>query len=838
MKKLFTVAMVLLVGHAFGQIESPEKFLGYKLGDRFTRHHKMIDYYEHVAEKSEMVQLSEYGRTNEQRPLVTAIISTKENLNNLESIRKNNLALASGKGGTAGTAIVWLSYNVHGNEASSLDASLKTLYNLVNSPEALDWLQNTVVILDPCINPDGRERYVNNYYETTAIEPNPSGDAKEHHEPWPGGRANHYLFDLNRDWAWQTQVESKQRMQLYNQWMPHVHVDFHEQGYNNPYYFAPAAQPYHDVITPWQRKFQVDIGKNHAKYFDKNNWLYFTKEVFDLFYPSYGDSYPLYNGAIGMTYEQAGHGFAGLAIQTNDNDTLTLKDRLTHHYTSGMSTIEIASKNADQLSSEFGQYFKEGNDSGYGSYKTFVIKKENNTDKLQQLTRWLDSQDIHYGTVASSNKSAAAFDYLSNKNTSVSVNKGDLVISTYQPKARLISVLFEPKSNLVDSLTYDITSWSIPYVYGLKAYAFKNKINASAAFEIEKTAFPEFNSNAYAYIFKYKHLQDAKLLAHLLKNGLTIKVADAQFTAQGQTFASGSIVVTRKSNAHLGQTFENTIKTAAKKFNRPVFAATTGFMDQGYDFGSAHHKVVTKPKVMLVGGDGTSSLNYGAIWHYFEKELQYPVTNVYTDYFNRVDLSSYDVIVLPSGRYNSFNKSTMGKIKEWTQKGGNLVLLGSAISKFKGEDGFNLKSYNSPEEKKEFEKRKKSFDQQDQLAPYNLRNRNYIQSSITGAIYKVTVDNTHPLAYGYDKTYFTLKQGTSRLAYLENGANVGVIKSSEDHVAGFVGNRVRQSPIKTVVFGVSNTGRGHVTYFVDDPLFRDFWENGKLMFANSIFFLN
>ena len=231
-------------------------------------------------------------------------------------------------------AIVWLSYNVHGNETSSSEAALFTLFALADpaNTQTKEWLKNTVVIIDPCINPDGRDRYVNWFNSIVGNNYNPRLDAREHREPWPGGRTNHYNFDLNRDWAWQTQIESQQRIKQYNQWMPQVHVDYHEQGINQPYYFAPAAQPYHEAITQWQRDFQVTIGKNHAKYFDKNGWLYFTKEIFDLFYPSYGDTYPVYNGAIGMTYEQGGGGAGGLGVDTDEGDTLTLYDRATHHY--------------------------------------------------------------------------------------------------------------------------------------------------------------------------------------------------------------------------------------------------------------------------------------------------------------------------------------------------------------------------------------------------------------------------------------------------------------------------------------------------------------------------
>ena len=334
------------------QIKSPAEHLGFELGEKFSRHHQVVEYYSHLANASDQVLMKEYGRTYENRPLILAIVSSPENLANLEQIRTDNLRRAGFIDGSPETniPIVWLSYNVHGNESSSTEASMATIYELIREgSDKSAWLENTVIIMDPCINPDGRDRYVNFYWQYGNHRYNPDPNSLEHHEEWPGGRPNHYLFDLNRDWAWQTQVETQSRIKEYNQWLPQIHVDFHEQGINSPYYFAPAAQPYHELITSFQRDFQTEIGKNHAKYFDQNDWFYFTKQRFDLLYPSYGDTYPTYSGAIGMTYEQAGHGRAGLGIIKQEGDTLTLGDRIAHHYTTGLSTIEVTYNNAERL---------------------------------------------------------------------------------------------------------------------------------------------------------------------------------------------------------------------------------------------------------------------------------------------------------------------------------------------------------------------------------------------------------------------------------------------------------------------------------------------------------
>ncbi|HPH47663.1 MAG TPA: M14 family metallopeptidase, partial [Chryseolinea sp.] len=390
MKKLIIAVLCIIslsTASAQQKLLSPKEFLGYELGDRFTRHHKVVEYFQHVSDVMANIELKQYGETFEHRPLMYAVITSAENFKNIEQIRLDNLrrtGLVEGNAGADKKSIVWLSYNVHGNEACSMEAAVWTLYELANTNNAKtqEWLKNTVVIMDPCINPDGRDRYANFYNQYFNLPANSAGDAKEHREPWPGGRANHYLFDLNRDWAWLVQQESQQRLKVYNQWMPHVHVDFHEQGYNNPYYFAPAAEPFHEVITTWQREFQTKIGKNNAKYFDEEGWLYFTKEVFDLYYPSYGDTYPTYSGAIGMTYEQGGSGYGGLSITTREGDPLTLKDRLTHHHTTGLSTIEVTSQNSTKVVEEFEKYFRESNTNPTAIFKTYVIKGDNNRDKI------------------------------------------------------------------------------------------------------------------------------------------------------------------------------------------------------------------------------------------------------------------------------------------------------------------------------------------------------------------------------------------------------------------------------------------------------------------------
>jgi hypothetical protein len=436
-KILFVVLFSLFSSIVLSQF-SPKDFLGYEIGQKFTRHHEVVSYFQ-ALEKTfpANLKVEKYGETYENRDLILAFIGTSENLQKLEQIRTNHVNLDKNEN----VAIVWLSYNVHGNESSGTEAAMETAFRLLTDKKEL--LKNTVVIMDPCLNPDGRERYVNFYYQYGNRIPDSQKFSAEHNEPWPSGRPNHYLFDLNRDWAWMTQTETQQRLVKYNNWLPHVHVDFHEQAIDEPYYFPPAAEPYHQVITKWQRDFQKDIGKKHASEFDKNSWLYFSKEVFDLLYPSYGDTYPMYSGSIGMTYEQGGSGRAGLSVLTKVGDTLELKDRVLHHVTTGLSTIELSSEKADKLIKEYQNFRKENK----FKYKSYVLS--GSQELLDPLINQLQINGIKMES-APENTAVKTYNYQTGKVESYSIKKGDILVSIDQEKGTLATVLLEPKTQLLN----------------------------------------------------------------------------------------------------------------------------------------------------------------------------------------------------------------------------------------------------------------------------------------------------------------------------------------------------------------------------------------------------
>lgn len=835
MKKITSAIAVLsltllLTISAQAQLKSPERFLGYEAGERWTPHHLVMDYVAHVAAESDYVTLHQYGESYENRELVLLFVTSPENHRNLEEIRLNNLRLTGLEEGavTENTkGIVWLSYNIHGNETSSSEAVMKTLYELVSgdNSEARRWLDNTVVIMDPMVNPDGRDRYVNWYRQMIGIRPDADPQAREHDEPWPGGRSNHYLFDLNRDWAWQTQQESRYRYDVYREWFPHIHVDFHEQGYQSPYYFAPAAEPYHNVITGWQREFQRTIGENHMETFDREGWLYFTRERFDLFYPSYGDTWPTFHGAIGMTYEQAGH--VGLTIQLAEGDSLTLLERLTHHHVTGLSTIETASVHSERMISEFQTYFENARNNPTGRFKTYVVKADNDPDKLHHLLSSLDRFQIDYGRSGREFREEG-YDYASGEMMRAEIAANDILIPAGQPQGNLVRVLFEPDPELSDSLTYDITAWEAHYRFGLEGFALEGEISAEGEASADEFRMSEYTGaeTPYAYVVEWDSMDDARFLAEITQRGVNSRFTTVPFEIDGRSFGRGTLIIPRINNQHLGRSFDTIVKTAAENHSRSMHGASTGFVTSGSDFGSGNVDYIEHPEVALLLGEGTSSLNAGEIWHFFDRQLNYPVTLIHTTSLARTDLGRYNTIVLPSGSYRDIlTESRLSELSDWVRDGGRLIAFGYANRVLSSNENFSLKGK---------ERSDNGSASEQLLEPYGERSRKSAMYRTPGSVFKVHMDTTHPMAFGFDDAYYSLKTDAGSYDYLESGWNVGTVRENA-HRSGFAGTEARKIMEHSLSFGVKPHGSGEVVYFVDNPLFRGFWENGKLLVANALF---
>ena len=831
---------------AAGPLLTPQQFLGYALGTRFTPHAELLRYVAHVVAHSPgRMQQQRYGSTYENRPLELVYVATPGNLNHLDDIRRNNLRLAGLETGTAATAapaVVWLSYNVHGNEAVSSEAVMQVLYDLANpdNQAVQQLLKNLVVIVDPCVNPDGRDRYVQWYNRVANQRPNASPLSWEHHEPWPGGRYNHYYFDLNRDWAWQTQQESRQRIAVYNQWLPQVHADFHEMSPLAPYYFSPAAKPFHADLTTWQRKFQNIIGDYNRKVFDQNNWLYFTRETYDLFAPFYGDTWPSFNGAIGMTYEQGGGGPAGVRYAKPDGDTLTLSQRIEHHHATSLATLQAAADRHQELVREFQQFYSDARTKPRGEYKSYVLAGSSDPGQVRALTQYLDRQQIRYGFAAKRSRQAG-YNYATGKTETVQIEPQDVVISMYQPKSTLVKVLFEPQAQLEDSLTYDLTAWSLPYAFGLDGYALKNQLSvvsqqlpvATVVGKDGKAESPSATANnaPYAYLARWNNLQDVRFLSRLMQQGVKLRVADEPFETEGQKYQRGTLIIARTGNERLGARFDQLVHAQADSAGVVVQAVQSGLSTTGGDLGSRSVRPLKMPTVAVLAGPGIDATAFGEVWHFFEQQVGYPITVLGTDYFSSVPLSKFDVLILPDGRYDDvLTEKGLASVKTWVRAGGRLIALEGAARFLAGGKDVLLKT--KPADSTATDKKKNPYAA---LRRYANAEREQLEDRVQGSVYRVQLDNTHPLAFGYGSTYFALLREAPNYQFLPKGGwNVGVLKKNS-YAAGFAGRKTQPGLTDSFVLGTQDLGRGEIVYLADNPLFRAFWQGGKLLFGNAVF---
>ena len=407
------------------------------------------------------------------------------------------------------------------------------------------------------------------------------------------------------------------------------------------------------------------------------------------------------------------------------------------------------------------------------------------------------------------------------------IDGNDLIIHSQQPRSAMVKVLFEPKSKLVDSNTYDITAWSLPYVYSLKTYASKTKLQSSAG--TGPSAITNNVSDAYGYVIRWQGLQSVKTLTTLLQQGIKVRFSETPFESNGQQFDRGSLIIIKKGNEKFSNSLASIINQACNANNVKANTITTGFVDKGFDFGSSKIHYIKTPKIALLTGESVGSNAAGEIWHFFEQTLNYPITLINANDFARINWSDFDVLILPSGNYRFFTeKSSTDQLKEWINKGGRLIALEGAVGQLAKTD-WAIKSKKADDSDKK--------DPYDVLDIYEEREREFLKSNIPGSIFKVQLDNTHPLAFGYPNFYYTLKQDDALYEFIkEGGWNVGVLKK-DSQVSGFVGSSLKAKLNDALVFGVQYMGSGKIVYLADNLLFRNFWENGKLMFCNAVFFV-
>lgn len=831
-------------------IAPPARLLGYPLGSRYTEYHRLVEVVRAYAQNNDRAVLEKYGETEEKRPLYLVYVSSGENLKNLAAVRADLKKLIEVRSTPPGEitkiieripTIVWLSFNVHGNETSSSEAAVGFLYQLIAGTDARTEAirKNSIVIIDPCSNPDGRERYVRWFHSIVGNAPDPHPSAWEHEEPWPGGRVNHYYFDLNRDWAFMTQVETRSRIAAYLVTPPQTHVDFHEMGASSSYFFFPPVFPINsnlpgDVVE-WGKVF----GKGNAAAFDQFKWTYYTRENFDLFYPGYGDSWPTFQGAIGMTYEQAGHSTAGLAIRREDDQVLTLRDRTWHHFVAAMATCETATRNRASLMQRFYDWHRTAIEEGEnGPVREYIISEGADPRRAASLAALLVSQGIQVFRAGESFVAGPLRDFDGREIDRESFPAGTYLVPLAQPRKRLANALLEPAPQLRDLYFYDVTAWSLPRAFGVSAYQLKEPARVSRA--PYDGALPAGKgiegdpSTAYAFLVDWKQGNAATFAVALLADGLRVSIAQKGFKIGGRKWESGTGVVAAPTDPKLVER----IRQRAEETGITIVATPTGLVDDGIDLGSDHVRPMRLRRVAIVVGDNVSSNSFGAVRYLLEKSYRIPFSIVRADALARAKLSDFGAIVFPDGSgYESvISKETVAKIREWMSAGGHVVALGGgafwATAERSGLTGIRV-GKTPPAESAPADASAKKESTARRYVPVDQRENALRRSGNPGAILRLEFEPGSSVVYGCgDHSFFVL--ATNEQAFDPESGSPAAVYAPDPRVAGYVGaDATRQ--LTGQAFAISQRiGRGRAVLFSEDPNFRLVWQGLTKAFLNAI----
>ncbi|MBI5021630.1 MAG: hypothetical protein HZB59_09350 [Ignavibacteriales bacterium] len=844
-------------------VPSPEKIIGHQLGSKFTSHSQIEKYINTLKESvPDRIKIFPYGESYENRTLYLLAFSSPKNLEQLEQIKINQKKLSDPRTTNereaesifkSSPAITWLSYGVHGNEASSSEAALQVMYELASrtDTEMTSILEKVIVFIDPLLNPDGHERYVN--FQVTRAGKNPVEDraATEHSEDWPGSRSNHYFFDLNRDWAWLTQKETQARIKIYRDWKPQVHADYHEMGYNSSYFFFPSFKPINKNLPKSTIEWGEIFGKANAEAFDAKGWSYWSGEVFDLFYPGFGDSWPSLNGAIGMTYEQAGQ--VGVRVKRYDETILTLKDRLDHHFATSLATLKATAENREKLLRDYYKFFKDAIEEGSNSpIKTYIIDPTKNRSKTERMISLLLQQGIEISRTVKECRSEGLYTFFRDKDTIVKFPVGSYIISLEQPAKRLIKSLMEQEPAISDTFFYDISSWALPVAFGVETY-WTNK-NFQVPSEKIQTVFPEpgkvsVENSSYAYIIKWNSDNAIKAVVWLLQHDYKVHTALKEFTSNGEEFERGSIIIPISGNQ---KDIHACMKDLSEKFNLTIYSAKSGFTEKGINLGSDRAVKLKKPKIIVATNTPASSESYGAIWSMFDNVYGIEFIPIKLDRLRNIDLHDYTTIIFPddwgngNGYKSQLDSVAIQKIKTWIAGGGTFIgidggaaFASASVGKIAG---IRFKEKKKGEDKKDEKKEdKKDEKKDDKLSDEELEKRMTVEERerkqrleyIPGTILRVKLDNSHPLGFGYDSIITVLKTGNTMYELSSNGYNVGIYTKSP-RLSGYMSKENEKMIAETPFLVHEQLGSGNIILFADDPNFRLLWENLNKIFLNSV----
>lgn len=839
-----------------------EQVLGYDLASRISRPAAIQNYLEALAAAHpDQVKLLNYGTTWEGRPLTYIAISSRENIANFDQFKEAMQSLADPRDTDTNAAAdlrestpasIWLSYGVHGNEISSPEAALLTAYHLLAAEDdaTKSYLNNTIVFIDPLQNPDGRGRFVSRYYQNVGMEHSSDRISVEQNEPWPNGRTNHYLFDMNRDWLALTQPEIRGQIEALLEYYPLAFVDLHEMGGDMSYYFTPEAEPYNPYITDSQREGLNWIGKNNAAWFDREGFDYFTREIFDAFYPGYGASWPAYHGALSMTYEMAsarGHHF-----RTRDGNILTYGDGVYRHFIASIATIETVSKRRSELLDNFWEYrqsaIAEGRDS---DQRYIVLNAADDAAGSQKLAGLLVAQGIDVQQIS---------DPVELCGQEVAANS--FVIDSAQPAYRMIGTMLDPQIdmapefleeqerrrsvNLPDQI-YDVTAWSLPLLYNLDPLRCSSLPKVAMQPATTATIAPGSLVNADAevgFLVPWGDMNAGRFLTAALREGLNVRSSDLPFTLEnGDEYPAGTLILT---HGHNPDGLADKVAQLAADSGAQVQGIDSSWVTDGPNFGSMNVQQMHAPNIAIAWDEPVSNLSAGHTRFVIEQQFNYPVTAIRSNMLASQDLSHYQVIILPgaSGSYEkALGQAGQENLKDWVSAGGVLITLGNATRYATESKLLATKRELAVTEKDTTNEHDDSVTEGVLLeTPEHLSHAIEAAEAdpywVSGVLANTLVDQEHWLTAGVKPRVITLAGGGDIYSpiTIDKGQNVAWFESADDLLAsGYLWEENRQQLAHKPFLIWQPTGRGMVVSYTQEPTYRAYMDGLNVLFMNSIF---
>jgi len=837
-------------------IPPPGSHLGYQLGEEMTLYAHVVDYFETLAEASDKIVLNQYGETYEGRPLINVVISSEGNIENMESLRQRHLQLAdpSQISEADAAAIIEeepvftsMSYNIHGNEFSSTEAAMQVAYRLVAAQDAetMEVLDNSVIILFICINPDGRDRYAYWYKSMAREVVGKEPRDLEHYAPWPNGRTNHYWFDLNRDWIWGIHPESRGHTAEYQRWMPQVHVDYHEQGYNNNYFTMPGTTPRNKLLPDTYEAWSDTFGMANVREFDRYQLNYFTRDAFDFFYPGYGSSYPSAMGAIGMLTEQGGIA-GGRAIEVDDGYVLTLRQRVFDHYTTSIATIKKAAERRQEL---LRYSYESWKPSGSKSDTKAYLLLDNGNGYLHDVVTVLLRQGVRVEQLNEDTDLSDLKSFRTGEVENRTVPSGSYIISTDQSRHLFINSIMDRNMVIEDSVMYDMATWAAPLAYNLDAYSITKDISLSTSPVEEPPAIASGveNSDAqYAYVIEWRQRHAPRALSMLWEKGYRVRSAAEPFSDGEQSFGAGSLIVLRGRNREKAENIEADIREVAEMAQVRIHGYESGRMREGYDLASSRNRPVKQPRVALMVEPPFSTYTSGQLYFLFDQETRLPVERIRTSILRQTalprfgarygyaDLNDYDVLILPDGGNDLkelFKEKQLEELKAWVRAGGVIVATESSAKFFTaGESKFT--------EAKLIEQEKDSSETVKYLN-FAERRDYFGKKRIPGSALNAHIDTTHPLAFGADEELYSLKFDTDVLAPSPELETVGYYYQDPEKLlaAGYANQENLEHLTGNTFAAVMPVGEGKVVFLIDNTQYRMFWRGPTRLMQNAVMLL-